>query len=35
MEIRHLTYFITIAETLNFTKAAAQLYVSPPALSHL
>lgn len=33
MELRHLRYFTRVAETLNFTKAAAALRVAQPALS--
>lgn len=33
MEIRHLKYFITVAEELNFRRAGDKLHVSHPALS--
>ena len=34
MELRQLRYFITTAKYLSFTRAAAALYISQPALSH-
>ncbi len=33
MTITQIRYFLTAARTLNFTKAAQQLYISQPALS--
>jgi len=33
MELRHLRYFVTVAELLNFTKAAAKLRVAQPSFS--
>jgi DNA-binding transcriptional LysR family regulator len=33
MDFRHLTYFVAVAETENFTKAAARCFVAQSALS--
>ncbi|OZI72341.1 LysR family transcriptional regulator [Bordetella genomosp. 12] len=34
MELRHLRYFVALAERLNFTAAAQQVHVTQPTLSH-
>lgn len=34
MDIKQLEYFVTIAQTLNFTQAARTHYITQPAISH-
>jgi LysR family cyn operon transcriptional activator len=34
MELRHLRYFVALAETLNFTRAAERVHVTQSTLSH-
>ncbi|MBP2652413.1 MAG: transcriptional regulator AlsR family, partial [Firmicutes bacterium] len=33
MELRQLKYFLSVAKNLNFTRSAAELFITQPTLS--